>query len=175
MNKPELARGLLLVPLVGASSSLANALGVWLAWVLISVCHRGLMALAGPRLTTGQRLLAAIVLAATLSACTGLVAQAWALQWYTASGLYIGWIALSCVVLDQESVVETRVAGHLRLVVQFGLLMASLGALRQLIGDSIPLALLAPGGFILLGLVLAAHQAWTAGKPHPPLEETPRQ
>lgn len=174
MNKPVLTRGLLLVPLVDASSSLTNALGVWLAWVLISFGHGWAMTLAGPRCTTYQRLVAAILLAAALSACASLVAQAWLPEWSASSSLYLGWIALSCVALDQAPVDESRVADRLRLAGQSGLLMAILSALRELIGNGVPLALLAPGGFILLGLLLAAHQAWTASKPHPPLEETPR-
>ncbi|WHS59144.1 Rnf-Nqr domain containing protein [Pseudomonas sp. G2-4] len=176
MNKPwGLARGLLLVPLVGASDSLANALGLWLAWALISLAHGLAMGLVRSRLTASQRLLASIVLAATLTACAGLAAQAWVLELYRSLSLYIGWIALSCVVLEHEAdVIEFRLPGHLRLAGLFGLWMIGLGALRELIGNGIPLARLAPGGFILLGLLLAAYQAWTAAKSHSSVEETPR-
>ncbi|ROM74731.1 NADH:quinone oxidoreductase [Pseudomonas brassicacearum] len=176
MNKPwGLARGLLLVPLVGASDSLVNALGLWLAWALISLGHGMAMGLLRPRLTAPQQLLASIMLAATLTACAGLAAQAWALELYRPLSLYIGWIALSCVVLAHDAdFIESRWPGHLRLAGLFGLWMMGLGALRELIGSGIPLARLAPGGFILLGLLLAAYQAWTVAKPHSSLEETPR-
>ncbi|AHL35596.1 NADH:quinone oxidoreductase [Pseudomonas brassicacearum] len=176
MNKPwGLARGLLLVPLVGASDSLINALGLWLAWALISLGHGLAMGLLRLRLTAPQRLLASIMLAATLTACAGLAAQAWALELYRPLSLYIGWIALSCVVLAHDAdLIESRWPGHLRLVGLFGLWMIGLGALRELIGSGIPLAQLAPGGFILLGLLLAVYQAWTVAKPHSSLEETPR-
>lgn len=176
MNKPLiLTRGLLLVPLVGASDSLANALGLWLAWVLISSGHGLAMGLLRPRLTAHQRLLVSVVLAATLTACASLAAQAWALELYRPLSLYMGWIALSCVALEYDDFfVEPRLRAHIRLAGLFGILMISLGALRELIGSGIPLALLAPGGFILLGLLFAAYQAWTAARPHSTLEETPR-
>lgn len=176
MNKPLiLTRGLLLVPLVGASDSLVNALGLWLAWALVSAAHGWVMGLLRPRLTAPQRLLASVVLAATLTACAGLVAQAWVLELYQPLSLYIGWIALSCVVLEHDDAfVGSRLPEHLRLAGLFGLLMIGLGTLRGLIGNAIPLALLAPGGFILLGLLLAARQAWTGAKPNSTIEETPR-
>ncbi|KKA09186.1 NADH:quinone oxidoreductase [Pseudomonas ogarae] len=176
MNKPwGLTHGLLLVPLIGASDSLVGALGLWLAWALVLFSHGLAMGLVRQRLTACQRLLASIVLAATLATCTGLVVQAWALELYRPLSLYVGWIALSCVALEQEGFfVESRWPERLRLAGLFGLLMISLGAVRGLIGSGLPLALLAPGGFILLGLLLAARQAWTAARPHSSAEETPR-
>lgn len=153
----RLARGLLLVPLIGASHALKSALGLWLAWTLISIAHGLAITPLRPRLTIWQRRLASVVLAATLTACASLAAQAWAPAAYQPSSLYIGWIALSCVVLEHDHVfVESRLPGHARLAGLFGLLMVGLGALRELIGHGTPLAQLAPGGFLLLGLLLAA-------------------
>ncbi len=176
MNKPwGLTHGLLLVPLVGASDSLMGALVLWLAWALILFCQGLAMGLVRQRLTAGQRLLAAIVLAATLTTCTGLIIQAWTLEPYRSLSLYLGWIALSCVALEHAGFfVEARWPGRLRLAGVFGLLMISLGTLRELIDSGLPLASLAPGGFILLGLLLAARQAWTAAKSPSTTEETPR-
>jgi len=167
-------RGLVLVPLLGASDSLVNALALWVAWVLISLAHGSAMTFLRTRLSVRQQLLASIVLAATMTACADLLAQAWMLERHDALSLYIGWIALSCVTLERLTVVETRMLAHLRLAGQFGLLIISLGALREMIGASVPLALLVPGGFILLGLLLAAYQAWTCTPPRSPLEEKPR-
>lgn len=176
MNKPwVLSRGLLLVPLIGATDSLSGALGLWLAWAATILGHGLVMRLVRPRLAAYQRLLASVVLAATLTACAGLAAQAWALELYRPLSLYLGWIALSCVALEHEGFfVESRLPARLRLAGLFGLWMIGLGALRELIGSGLPLVRLAPGGFILLGLLLAAYQAWTAAKPHLSVEETPR-
>ncbi|MCJ8204166.1 Rnf-Nqr domain containing protein [Pseudomonas sp. RGM2987] len=176
MNRVSwLTRGLLLVALIGASDSLAGALGLWLAWAMVILGYGLTMSLLRPRLTTDQRLLASLVLVATLSTCTSFAVQAWALELYRSLNIYIGWIALSCVALEQQGFfVESRWPAQLRLAGLFGLSMLSLGALRELLGNGLPLALLAPGGFILLGLLLAAWQAWTAARPHSTTEETPR-
>jgi len=176
MSKPwVLTQGLLLVPLVGASDSFAGALGLWLAWTLVILGHGSVMGLLRPRLTTYQRLLASVVLAATLATCAGFAVQAAALEMFQPLSLYFGWIALSCVVLEHEGFfAESSPPARLRLVGLFGLWMTGLGALRELIGSDIPMILLAPGGFILLGLLLAAHQAWTAVTPHSIVEEKPR-
>lgn len=170
-----LSRGLLLVPLIGASHSLNNALGLWLAWTLISIGHGLAMGLLRPRLTIHQRHLASLILAAALTACASLVAQAWAPESYRPSSLYMGWIALSCVVLEHDRVfVESRWPGHAQLAGLFGLSMVGLGALRELIGHGTPLAQLTPGGFLLLGLLLAARQAWKPAKTPSPPKEMPR-
>ncbi|MFW9267429.1 Rnf-Nqr domain containing protein [Pseudomonas sp. NR3] len=173
-NSIPWSRGLVLVPLVGASDSLVNALVLWLAWVLISLAHGSTLALLGPRLTDRQRLIASCVVAAAMTACADLLVQAWMLERHGALSMYTAWIALSCVTLEQTAVVERRWLAHLRLAAQFGLLIVSLGALRELIGRGVPMALLAPGGFILLGLLLAAYQAWTGTNPRSTQEETPR-
>jgi len=176
MNKPSpLNRGLLLVPLIGASDSLINAMGLWTAWMLISLGHGLAMSLSRPHLTAWQRILVSLVLAATLTTCTDLVAQAWLPQLYGPSSLYIGWIALSCMVLAHDhSFIDSGLRGHFKLAGMFGLSMIGLGALRELIGHGTPIALATPGGFLLLGLLLAASRAWTSAKPSSSAEEMPR-
>lgn len=173
-DSPSWPRALVLVPVVGASDSLVNALILWLAWVVISFAHGSAMALLRRRLTACQQLLASIAVAAAMTACTDLLAQAWILERHGPLAVYIGWIALSCVALEHAATIERRMTVHLRLAGQFGLLIIILGALRELIGRGVPLALLAPGGFILLGLLLAAYQAWIGTETRSTLEETPR-
>lgn len=167
-------RGLMLVPLVGASDSLVNALILWLAWVVISFAHGSTMALLRSRLTNCHQFIASSLVAAAMTACADLLAQAWILERHGALAVYIGWIALSCVALEHTATIARRMTAHLRLAGQFGLLIVTLGALRELIGRGVPSALLAPGGFILLGLLLAAYQAWIGTKTRSTLEETPR-
>ncbi|MDO7897168.1 Rnf-Nqr domain containing protein [Pseudomonas citrulli] len=176
MNKPwALTRGLLLVPLIGATASLTGALGTALAWALVTMVHGAAMDTVRHRLTAHQGLLACVVLAATLTACAGLFLKAWVPEPYRVSDLYLGWIALSCVVLErQDTFIGRRLLARLGLAGLFGLWMLGLGAARELIGRGLPLASLAPGGFILLGLLLAARQAWTAARPHSPTKDTPR-
>jgi len=95
-------------------------------------------------------------------------------------------------VLEHTGFFQSAWRDRLRLCGLFGALMAGLGVLRELIGNGtfgshlpwltgtaqadwqgwvltadggLHLATLVPGGFILLGLLIAAHQAWTRSTP----------
>jgi electron transport complex protein RnfE len=188
MNKPsQLQNTLMFVPLIGATDSLVNALGLWALFiVVISVFGLGTNALRS-RLLPAARLPASVLLAATLTSCAELGAQVWSLQWHQHVGIYAGLIALQCVVLEHCGFFQSPWRERWRLSGLFGAAMVALGLLRELIGDGtlgnhlpwlaaathanwqgwvltadggLRLATLAPGGFILLGLLIAAWQAW---------------
>lgn len=161
-----LQNSLMLAPLIGATDSWMTALGLWLMFiVVISAYGVGMHALR-PRLVPTARLIAGILLAATLTSCAEIAAQAWLLQWHHQAGVYAGLIALQCVVLDHTGFFQSAWRDRLRLCGLFGALMVGLGLLRELIGsEGLHLATLAPGGFILLGLLIAAWQAWPRPNP----------
>ncbi|MFL1525362.1 Rnf-Nqr domain containing protein [Pseudomonas sp. O230] len=157
---------LMLAPLIGATDSLLTALGVWLMFIAVIGAFGASMAALRSRLIPTARLLAGVLLAATLTSCAELVAQVWSLQWHQHSGIYAGLIALQCVVLEHTGFFQSAWRERLRLCVLFGALMVGLGLLRELLGDGgLRLATLAPGGFILLGLLIAAWQAWPRPAP----------
>jgi len=193
MNKSStLQHSLMLAPLIGATDSLVSALGLWLMFIVVISAFGVSMGALRSRLVPETRLLASVLLAATLTSCTELAAQIWSLQWHQHVGLYAGLIALQCVVLEHTGFFESAWRNRLRLCGLFGALMAGLGVLRELIGNGtfgshlpwlagtaqgdwqgwvmtadggLHLATLVPGGFILLGLLIAAHQAWTRSTP----------
>jgi electron transport complex protein RnfE len=182
-----LQNSLMLMPLIGATDSLMTALGLWLMFVvLISAFGLGINALR-PRMLSSMHLQASVLLAATLASCIELGAQVWSLQWHQHLGIYAGLIALQCIVLEHTGFFQSSWRDRLRLSSWFGVLMLSLGLLRELIGNGtlashlpwlsgaaqadwqgwvltadsgLRLATLTPGGFILLGLLLAAWKAW---------------
>ena len=188
----NLQNSLMLAPLIGATDSLVTALGVWLMFIVVISAFGASMAALRSRLIPASRLLAGVLLAATLTSCVELAAQVWSLQWHQHSGLYAGLIALQCVVLEHTGFFQSAWRNRLRLFGLFGALMAGLGMLREFIGNGtfgshlpwlagtaqgdwqgwvmtadggLHLATLVPGGFILLGLLIAAHQAWTRSTP----------
>lgn len=185
MNKASLQNSLMLAPLVGATGSLMSALGLWLMFVVVIGAYALGMGALRPRLASSTHLVAGVLLAATLTACVELAGQSWSLQWQQHLGLYAGLIALQCVVLDNNGFFQSPGRDRLRQCGLFGLLMVVLGLLREIIGNGtlgahltwlmggadwpgwvltvdggLRLATLAPGGFILLGLLIAAKQAW---------------
>jgi electron transport complex protein RnfE len=167
MNKSaNLQNSLMLAPLIGATDSLVTALGVWLMFIVVISAFGASMAALRSRLIPAARLFAGVLLAATLTGCAELAAQVWSLQWHQHSGFYAALIALQCIVLEHTGFFQSAWRERLRLCVLFGALMVGLGLLREFLGDAgLRLATLAPGGFILLGLLIAAWQAWPRPTP----------
>lgn len=162
MNKPQtLQNALMLTPLIGATGSFMSALGVLVMFITVVSTYGACMAPLRRRLAPATHLLASLILAAALTSCTERAVQAWSLQWHQPLGIYAGLIAVQCVVLEFNGFFHTTRRDRLRLCLLFGALMLVLGLLRAFLGSSEwRLATLAPGGFILLGLLIAAWQAW---------------
>jgi electron transport complex protein RnfE len=186
-NSSTLRNCLMLTPLIGATHSLTAALGLCLMFMLVTQLFSLVMGALRSRLVPTARLLASILLAATLTSCAELMAQAWSLQWQQHLGFYGALIALQCVVLEYTGFFQNDWRQRLRLNGLFVTLMIALSLLRELIGNGtlgkhlswligatqtdwqgwvlvadggLRLATLVPGGFILLGLLIAAWQAW---------------
>lgn len=202
IKSPLLQHALMLAPLIGATGSLMTALGLWLLFIAVIGVFGAVISALRSRLLASTHVLASVILAATLTSCAELGAQAWSLQWHQQMGIYPALIALQCVVLEHGGFFRTPWRDRLRLCAVFGVLMVGLGLLRELSGNGtigthlawlagathtdwqgwvlsaeggLRLATLAPGGFILLGLLIAAWQAWH--RPAPSLtvfEETHR-
>jgi electron transport complex protein RnfE len=176
----SLVNSMLLVFLLGTSGSLSGALGTLLMLAVVMSVYSLAMPPLRSRLDSTNTLLASVLLAATLASCADLFAQRWFLTWHQALGLYGGLIALQCVVLEQHGFFQRPLANRLRLCALFVVLTLVLATARELIGSgnlgrgltehgiglvlfskTLPLATLVPGAFIILGLLLAARQAWT--------------
>ncbi|MBK5356425.1 NADH:quinone oxidoreductase [Pseudomonas sp. TH41] len=161
MNKPStLQNSLMLTPLIGATDSWVTALGLWLMFIVVISAFGVSMGALRSRVVPATHLLAGVLLAAALTSCAELAAQAWSLQGHRHLGIYAGLIALQCVVLEHTGFFQSAWRDRLRLCGVFGALLVGMGLLRELLGGSFHLAALAPGGFILLGLLIAAWQAW---------------
>lgn len=177
----------MLAPLLGASDSLVKALGLTLVLMSVVGLFNLLIRPLRQRLGNELQLSASIVLGATLTSCAMLFMQAWALELYQQLHLYLGLIALQCVVLNQRDDIER--AATLRTCALFCLLLITMGTLREVLGSGslgnqiqwlagmaertdsgwrlnasggLHFFTLVPGAFILLGLLLAAKQAWAS-------------
>ena len=192
-NSSTLRNALMLTPLIGATHSLMAALGLCLMFIVVTWLFSLVMGALRSRLVPAIRLLASILLAATLTSCAELMAQAWSLQWQQHLGFYGALIALQCVVLEHAGFFQYSWRQRLRLNGLFATMMIALGLLRELIGNGtlgnhlswligatqtdwqgwvlvtdggLRLATSVPGGFILLGLLIAAWQAWRPTPTH---------
>ena len=192
-NSSTLRNALMLTPLIGVTHSLMAAVGLCLMFMVVTQLFGLAMGALRSRLIPATRMLASILLAATLTSCAELMAQAWSLQWQQHLGIYGALIALQCVVLEHTGVFKSDWRQRLRLNSLFATLMIALGLLRELIGNGtlgnhlswlfgatqtdwhgwvlvadggLRLTTLVPGGFILLGLMIAAWQAWRPTPTH---------
>ena len=195
MNRPAMLQGtLVLTPLLGASDSLLKALSIGLL-SLITISAYGLLSRAlKPWIHPGLAALGSILLAATLVSCLSLGLQAWAWELHQALGIYPALISLQCLLLERLGAFERRhLASCATLLASLGVGLLLMGSLRELLGngtlldhlrwlvpsaselprlwatqDGLHLASLTPGAFILLGLLLAARQAWSQRRPAKP-------
>ncbi|WP_180699445.1 Rnf-Nqr domain containing protein [Pseudomonas crudilactis] len=176
----NLSHSLTLVILLGTTSSLAGALVAALMFITVAGAYGFCMAPLRGHVSRASTLLASLLLAATLTSCAEIFVQRWFLPWHQAFGLYAGLIGLQCMVLEHHGFFRQTLTERLRLGAGLGVLMLILAGLRELAGrgtlgqglfehwqglvffsDGLHLAALVPGALILLGLLLAARQAWT--------------
>ncbi|MEB0146362.1 Rnf-Nqr domain containing protein [Pseudomonas sp. CCC2.2] len=177
-----------LTPLLGITDSLVRAMGLLLVLWIVGGLHNVLVRWMRPLLNPGSHLLASTLVAAALVSCAELVLQAQALALYQGLGIYLALIGTHCVLSEYTGeATDDRPRNYPKPIVLFSVLMLSLGLLRELLGNGtllshaqwlfgasaaywevsifsggLHLALLTPGGFILLGLLLAARNVWAS-------------
>lgn len=187
-NARALQSSLMLTPLIGASDTLVSALSLALLSLLVISVYGMKMSLLRPRILPSLQLITGTLLAAALTSLAALALQGWAFELHQQLGIYVGLLALQCVVLEHSGFfTQSRMPDRLRLFALFTAAMVILGALREglghgsfashlpwlvgitdsngpgwvlIEGGGLRLAVITPGGFILLGLLLAAKRAW---------------
>lgn len=174
-----LSNSMMLVLLIGATDSVAGALATLLMFAAVVGVYGFCMTPLRSRLSSESLLPVSLMLAATLAGCADIVLQRGAMQWHQLISLYAGLIGLQCIVLEHNGFFRQPVRNRLKLYALFAVLMIVLALLRELIGqgsighhlsahwqglilfsEGLHFATLAPGAFLLLGLLLAARQAW---------------
>ncbi|MEO9244560.1 Rnf-Nqr domain containing protein [Pseudomonas inefficax] len=157
--------GASLVPLLGATRTLSEGATIGVCAVLMSGLHQLLLAPLRQRLASWTYVLASLLLLAALASCLQLALRAWLLPLALALGHYPALLCLQCLAIDH------LLPGQGRWRVLAGLhcaLLATcllLGASRQWLagGSGLHLATLAPGGLLLLGLLLALYNRLRPG------------
>ena len=157
--------GISVVPLVGATSTLAQASAIGLCAVVLMSLHQALLMPLRQRLTGPWRLLASLSLLAALSSCLQLGLRAWALPLALSLGHYPVLLCIQCLAADYllpEGLRWRRLAAVLGGLLALCML---LGACRQWLatGPGVHLASLAPGGLLLLGGLLALYNCLRPG------------
>ena len=185
-ENPVLKLVLGMCPTLAVTTSLENALGMGLASTFVLLCSNAVIASIRNLIPEKVRIPCFIVVIATFVTIVDLVMRAFVPDLHSALGIFIPLIVVNCIILGRAEAFASRNPTFLSLVdglgmgVGFTLALALLGTCREIIGNGtitiwtglprveLPgvtpatLLVLAPGGFVMLGLLLAGMNHLTA-------------
>lgn len=163
---PGLASLIGLCPLLAVSTSFEAGLALGLASLAVLCASNVLAASLGRQLHTRARLPLFLLLIAALVTAVDLLFQAHWFGLHGQVGLFVPLIATNCLILSRaESVAVNGGVGPALLDglahgTGFILLLAGLGALRELLAPGLVVAALPAGALFLLAGLVALRQAW---------------
>lgn len=196
-DNPVLKLVLGMCPTLAVTTSLENALGMGFASTFVLLCSNAVISSIRNLIPAKVRIPCFIVVIATFVTIVDLVMAAFVPDLHSSLGIFIPLIVVNCIILGRAEAFASRhptllsIVDGLGMGLGFTLALAALGACREILGNGtltiwkgipqlvIPsitpatLMILAPGGFIMLGLLLAgmnhlsAWQARKAGKAIP--------
>lgn len=175
-----------LCPTLGVTTSMKNGIGMGLATTFVLLCSNVLISMLRKVIPTKVRIACFIIIIATFVIVVEQLMQAFAYTLFMDLGVFIPLIVVNCIVLGRAEAFASKnglvssAADGLGIGIGFTLSLASLGAVRELLGTGslegdvfgllpyhIPnifgasfepfgFAVQAPGAFIALGLMLCA-------------------
>lgn len=194
-GNPGLVQLLGLCPLLAVTNSTVNGLGLGIATLIVLTLSNVCVSLVRRQLASEIRIPAFVLIIATLVTSIDLSLQAWLPDLSRNLGIFVPLIVTNCTLLARAEAFASRQPVGLALQdglaqgVGFALVLISLGALRELMGQGslmadadqllgawaagleiqllpegwgLLLAVLPPGAFIALGLMVALRQGLVA-------------
>jgi len=161
-NNPGLVQMLGLCPLLAVSNTLENALTLGLATLLTLLVSNGLISALRFHLQPETRIIVYVLVIASVVSLIDLLMQAFQPELHRVLGLFIPLIVTNCMIIGRAEIFASRQAltpsliDALAMGIGFILVLALLGFLReQLARHGALIAVLPPGAFFLLGLLVA--------------------
>ena len=173
-----------LCPVLGVTTKMQYGIGMGLATTFVLVCSNVLVSLLRKAIPAKVRIACFIIIIATFVTLVELLMQAFAYPLFLQLGIFIPLIVVNCIVLGRAEAFASKnglflsVADGLGIGIGFTLSLASLGAVREILGagtltlwEGIELVNLvqifpdfrpfqfmvqAPGAFVCLGIMLCA-------------------
>lgn len=164
-----------LCPTLGVTGSAINGFSMGLAVIAVLACSNGLVSLFKKFIPSQVRIPAYIIIIASLVTVVDMVMNAYTPDLYKVLGLFIPLIVVNCIVLGRaesfaakNGVIESILDG-IGSGMGFTLALTFLGAVREILGNGsvfgislVPenfqpalIFVLAPGGFMTIGIILA--------------------
>jgi electron transport complex protein RnfE len=174
-ENPTFVQVLGMCPTLAVTTSAENGLGMGLATTAVLICSNLVISLLRNIIPSKVRIPAFIVIIASFVTMVDLLLQAYIPSLYSALGLFIPLIVVNCIVLGRaESFASKNNPGNsildgLFMGLGFTSSLTIIGFVRELIGagkiwghnvlpefiEPIGIVILAPGAFIILGLLFA--------------------
>lgn len=165
---------------LGTSSSAETGLGMGLATTFVLLCSNVVISLLKSVIPDGVRIPAFIVVIAAFTTIVQMVVQAYAPDLYAALGIFLPLIVVNCIVLgraesfaSKHGLADSLVDG-LGTGLGFTFVLVILGCIRELLGSGKIFGIeifsadfgtlvfvLAPGGFLILGYLIAVNNVLT--------------
>lgn len=183
-NNPTLVQLLGMCPTLAVSTSLENGIGMGLAATVVLAGSNLTISLLRKLIPSRIRIAAYVVLIAGFVTIIDLLMQAYLPALSNQLGIYIPLIVVNCIILARAEAFASKnkplpsVIDGLSMGLGFTLALMVLSSIRELLGNGTLLGypvlgagfqpalfmILPPGGFLTLGLVIAAVQKLKAGK-----------
>ncbi|WP_346797909.1 electron transport complex subunit E [Halomonas sp. Bachu 37] len=140
-NNPALVQLLGLCPLLAVSNSVVNSLGLALATLLVMVGTGTAVSLIRHQVPASVRLPAYVMIIAAFVTCAELLMAAYTYALYQILGIFIPLIVTNCAILGRADAFASRnpvlpaATDGLMMGLGFGLVLVTLGALREALGQ----------------------------------------
>lgn len=167
-------------PTLGTTSSAVTGMSMGLATLMVLVCSNAAISALKNLIPDKVRIPAYIVVIASFVTIVQMVMQAWFPALYGALGIFIPLIVVNCILLGRAEAFASRntvgasVADGIGIGIGFTLALTIIGTVREVLGTGAAFGLqlysadfgalifvLAPGAFIVLGLLIAAFNRLT--------------
>ena len=188
-DNPGLVQLLGLCPLLAVTTTFVNGLGLGIATLVVLVLSNGLVSVSRRWIRREIRIPIYVLIIASLVTCIELVFKAWFPMLDSSLGIFIPLIVTNCAIVARAEVFASRnpvlpsLVDGMAMGTGFGLLLMSIGAFRELVGQAtvlsrldmltggepfagfgfadggLLLAILPPGAFFSLALAIAAKNA----------------
>ena len=161
-------------PTLGTTSSAMTGMSMGLATMLVLICSNAAISLLKDFIPDKVRIPAFIVVIASFVTIVQMVIQAWFPALYAALGIFIPLIVVNCILLGRAEAFASKnpvglsICDGIGIGLGFTLALTVIGAVRELLGTGAIFGLqiysadfgallfvLAPGAFIVLGLLIA--------------------
>ncbi len=168
-------------PTLGTTSSALTGMSMGLATLLVLICSNAAISLLKNIIPDKVRIPAFIVVIASFVTIVQMVMQAWFPSLYAALGIFIPLIVVNCILLGRAEAFASKnsvglsICDGIGIGLGFTCALTLIGAVREILGTGAVfgvqlysgdygalLFVLAPGAFIVLGLLIALFNRLTA-------------